>query len=49
MTVASPGADKIVARRNRAASPRHYRDGYVPGCRSASITPTSQDESTTVP
>jgi len=31
MTVASPGADKIVARRNRAASPRDRVDGCVAG------------------
>jgi hypothetical protein len=35
-------ADKIAARRNRAASPRDYMDGYVAGGRSENMTLASQ-------
>jgi len=40
---------KIAERRNCAASPRDYMDGYVPDVRSEDISSASQDESTTVP
>lgn len=39
---ASLAAEKIAERRNRAASPRDYMDGYVPGGRSENITSPSQ-------
>lgn len=32
-------AEKIAERRNCAATPRDYMDGYVPGGRSENITP----------
>jgi hypothetical protein len=41
MTVASPGANKIAARRNRAASPRDHVDGYLSGGRSEDTNSTS--------
>jgi hypothetical protein len=35
-------AEKIAERRNRAANPHVYMDGYVPGGRSENIAPPSQ-------
>jgi hypothetical protein len=39
---AALAAEKMAERRNRAASPRVYMDGYVPGGRSENITPPPQ-------
>ena len=40
--VAEKIAEKFVERRNRAASPRIYMDGYELGGRSENVTPPSQ-------